>query len=353
MDKGVTKFSTWEMTCVLITSFIARLGSFREIEETLNIPRSTFGDALKNRCSGFFQELVGHVINQIRVEDLSRKKKKAIREILAMDSSEIRVHGSLFSLLGWKLKKCLGNKAAAKLHVIWNVHGEWVENFLVTPGRRGDSPVSRLFKLLSDKTYVFDRAYNDLSFWYDIMSSGSHFVTRLKNIPKNKLKLILSKIKKSDRCKILFDGIYTPTPSTLSRHSNVPKDIKFRHIIYRDPESGKVFHFVTSDFKSSPTVIADIYKKRWAVELLFKWLKGHLNVRYLPVKSPNAVRIQLTISILVLLLLQLKMTKERLNKTLWELLRTFRATVTREGLYLSLAPDGCRWKLVPAKDLSS
>lgn len=248
-------------------------------------------------------------------------------------------------------KICSGRKAAAKLHVVWNVGGEWVEDFLITPVRKHDSPVSLLFKLFPGKTYVFDRAYNDLSFWYEIMQAGSHFVTRLKNVPKNRYKEIMAKMRKSNRCRILFDGIYLPSPLTLKNHPAVPRDIRFRHIIYRDPESGKVFHFVTSDFKSPATAIAETYRKRWAVELLFRWLKGHLNIRRLPSRSVNAVKVQLAVAVLVQLLLQLKKLTETFDGTLWELLRTIRATITREGLCKSLSPDGCRWNTGAVADL--
>lgn len=351
MDKGVTGFLAWELTCVLITSFISKLGSYREVQESLGIPRSTLGDALGKRTYGFFQELCDHVLKQIRVESTSRKVRKAIKEILAIDSTECHVHGSLFSLPWWKKKICSGRKAAAKLHVVWNVGGEWVEDFLITPVRKHDSPVSLLFKLFPGKTYVFDRAYNDLSFWYEIMQAGSHFVTRLKNVPKNRYKEIMAKMRKSNRCRILFDGIYLPSPLTLKNHPAVPRDIRFRHIIYRDPESGKVFHFVTSDFKSPATAIAETYRKRWAVELLFRWLKGHLNIRRLPSRSVNAVKVQLAVAVLVQLLLQLKKLTETFDGTLWELLRTIRATITREGLCKSLSPDGCRWNTGAVADL--
>ena len=57
MDKGVRSLFTWEFTCALITCMTLRLGSFRDIEETLGIPHSTFGDAMEKRFSGFFQVL--------------------------------------------------------------------------------------------------------------------------------------------------------------------------------------------------------------------------------------------------------------------------------------------------------
>lgn len=351
MDKGVTGFTTWELTCVLVTAFVSRLSSFREVSLALGIPRSTFGDALTKRSYGFFQDLCDQVLIEIRQTTTTRKLRKAIREILAIDSTECRVHGSLFSLPLWKLKRSVGHQAAAKLHVVWNVCGEWVEDFIVTPVRRHDSPVSRYFRLSPGKTYVFDRAYNDLSFWYEIRQAGSHFVTRLKNVSCNRYREMKAKMKKSARCRILFDGVYQPSRSLLAKHSEVPNDIRLRHIIYRDPESGKIFHFVTSDFESAATTIAEIYRKRWAVELLFRWLKGHLNIRRLPVKSVNAVKVQLAMAVLVQLLLQLKKLREKFQGTLSELLRQIRTTLVQKSLYLSQPPDGCRWKTASGAEL--
>jgi len=353
MDKGVTSFSTWEMMCALITATLSRLSSYREVQCALGIARSTMGDALQKRSFGFFQELSEHILSQIRIQTTSRKVKKAIREILALDSTEIGVHGSLFHLPLWCPKSGPGSKASAKLHVVWNVCGEWIEEFIITPVRKHDSPVSRMFRLLPGKLYVFDRAYNDLSFWYEIQKAGSDFVTRLKNIPRQRYLELHAKSKRSLRCRILFDGIYRPSKMTLRNHPCLPTDIHFRHIIYRDPETGKIFHFVTSDFKSAATTIAEIYRKRWAVELLFRWLKGHLDIRYLAVRNVNAVKTQLAIAVLVQLLLQLKKITEDFQGTLWELLRIIRTTLVRESLSQCQSPDGCRWKHNPAEELAS
>lgn len=184
MDKGVRSFSTWEFTCALITCMTLRLSSYREIEETLEISRSTFGDAMNNRFHGFFHDLCDHVLLQIRGRTPDRKVKKAIREIMAIDSTECRVHGSLFSLPGWRPKNSKEHNSACKLHVVYNVDGEWIDDFKISGVRKHDSPVSLQLNLLPNKTYVFDRAYNDLDFWFKVIDAGSHFVTRLKECEK-------------------------------------------------------------------------------------------------------------------------------------------------------------------------
>jgi len=338
MDKGVRSFNTWEMTQALLCCFTMRLGSYREVEGALGIPDSTFGDALRERHFGFFQELCDCILLEIRGRTACRKVKRAIRQVLAIDSSDIRVHGSLFTEPGWKPKHTIGHKAAAKLHVVWNVDGQWIDDFLITPGRHGDSPVSLKLELLPDKMYVFDRAYNDFDFWSKIVARGSDFVTRLKDCKRNRALLKQVLRGKKHRSGVLHDGPYRSTTPAAKG-----SQLKLRHIIYKDRLTGKIFHFVTSDRKISAKTVADTYKRRWAVELLFRWLKGHLDIRYLPARTINAVKTQLAVAVLVQLLLQLKKIIDGLVGTLWEILRGIRVTLIRKTVASSGPPDGCRW----------
>lgn len=351
MDKGVRSFSTWEMTCLLVNCMTLRLGSYREVEETLRVPRSTLGDAMGERCHGFFEDLCDQILLGIRGRTKDRKVKRAIREILAIDSSECCVHGSMFATPGWSKRKAFGHQASCKLHVVWNVDDNWVEDFMVTGVRHHDSPASFYLRLLSKKIYVFDRAYNDFSFWLKVIDSGSHFVTRLKDCKKNsELRTkILRKAKDQDG--VLYDEDYVPSATLEWRHGERLKAVRIRHIIYRDPETKKIFHFATSDLKLSAQTIADIYKQRWAVELLFRWLKGHLDIRYLAVKNINAVKIQLASAVLIQLLLRLKQIVLQFTGTLWALLRLIRTTLFREAIVLSGVPDGCRWKTAETSNL--
>mgnify|MGYP001588234562 CR=1 FL=1 len=124
-------------------------------------------------------------------------------------------------------------------------------------------------------------------------------------------------------------------------------------MIYRDPTTQKIFHFVCSDLKITARAIADIYRKRWAVELLFRWLKGHLDIRRLPTKTKNAVRTMLAAAVLFQLLLQLKKIIDKFKGTLWDLLRSIRSALTRKCLVDSGPPDGCRWRSNAIGDLTT
>lgn len=348
IDRSVRSFKTWEFTQALICSFVMRLGSFREVESALNIPDSTFGDALRLRHSEFFRELCDVVLLEIRGKSESRKCRKAIRQILAIDSSEIDVHGSLFDEPGWKKKYTIGHKASAKLHVVWNVDGQWVEDFLITPSRKGDSPVSLNLRLSPRKMYVFDRAYNDFNFWQKIVSAKSDFVTRLKDCASYRT-LQQSLLRGNQNATgVIYDGPFVSTALSARK-----SELQLRHIVYRDPMSNKIFHFVTSNRRMNGETIAGIYKKRWAVELLFRWLKGHLDIRRLPTKNPNAIRTQLAVAVLVQLLLQLKKTIDEYSGTLWDLLRTIRTGLCQQILIEYGPAEDCRWSSALATNSTS
>lgn len=343
LDKWVQKLKTREFTCALITAMSMRLQSFREIELALRIPRSTFSDALSKRCSGFFMELCDLTLLRIRQNTKDRKIKRAVRQILAIDSTEVRAHGSMFSTRYWNQRNNFGKYGAAKIHLIWNVSGQWVEDHLTTGSCQNDSPIGRHFKIRPNCTYVFDRAYNNLKLWLKIMDGKSHFVTRLKQRSVNTIRDALN----VERCLedgVLYDGTYAPASNARACLPKRYRATKFRFIVYRDAVTKKIFHFVTSDWDSSALNIAHIYKDRWAVELLFRWFKGHLNIRYLPTKSINGAKVQVAIAVLIQLLLQLKKIVSKFKGTLWELLRGIRMLQFRQSLATYSPTDDCRWR---------
>ena len=60
--------------------------------------------------------------------------------------------------------------------------------------------------------------------------------------------------------------------------------------------------FITNNFELSPITIAMLYRKRWQVELFFKWIKQHLRIKAFYGNSDNAVRTQIWIAVSVYVL---------------------------------------------------
>jgi hypothetical protein len=70
-------------------------------------------------------------------------------------------------------------------------------------------------------------------------------------------------------------------------------------------ETGKMLRIFTNDLTASAQEIADLYKRRWAIELFFRWVKQTLKIGHFLGTSENAVRIQITVALIAFLLLRL------------------------------------------------
>ncbi len=94
-----------------------------------------------------------------------------------------------------------------------------------------------------------------------------------------------------------------------------------RMVEYVDPATGKFYRFLTNSFDLKATVIAELYRERWKIELFFKWIKQNLKVKTFLGSSPNAVLTQLWIALCVYLLLSYLKFKARLGLSLTAILR--------------------------------
>ena len=70
-------------------------------------------------------------------------------------------------------------------------------------------------------------------------------------------------------------------------------------------ETGVVLRIFTNDLTASAQEIADLYKRRWAIELFFRWVKQTLKISHFLGTSENAVRIQIVVALIAFLLLRL------------------------------------------------
>ena len=75
-----------------------------------------------------------------------------------------------------------------------------------------------------------------------------------------------------------------------------------RQIHYFDAEHDLRLSILTNHFALPALTVTRLYKARWNVELFFKWIKQHLHVKQFYGTSPNAVKTQLWIALIVYLL---------------------------------------------------
>lgn len=72
---------------------------------------------------------------------------------------------------------------------------------------------------------------------------------------------------------------------------------KLRIIEYYDAKKDNYLVFMTNNFDVVALEVCNIYKNRWQIETLFKWIKQNLVIKKLWSHSENAAKINIWIAI--------------------------------------------------------
>ncbi len=86
-----------------------------------------------------------------------------------------------------------------------------------------------------------------------------------------------------------------------------------RRIEMFDEEKGREAAFITNDFDRSAEQISDLYKRRWQIELFFKWIKQNLKIKCFQAKNPKAIRLQIITALIAHVLLKKLHHKNRIK----------------------------------------
>jgi IS4 transposase len=92
-------------------------------------------------------------------------------------------------------------------------------------------------------------------------------------------------------------------------------------------ESGKILRILSNDIDASADEIAALYKRRWQIELFFRWIKQNLRIKSFFGYSENAVRTQIWIAVTVYVLVALIKKRLRLDASLYTILQSLSVTL--------------------------
>lgn len=94
-----------------------------------------------------------------------------------------------------------------------------------------------------------------------------------------------------------------------------------RRVVFYDKESNRTFVFYTNNSQIAAETVALLYKYRWRVELLFKFLKQHLHIKEFFGTTENAVRIQIYSAIIAYCLVAVLERELNLDRDIYDVLR--------------------------------
>jgi IS4 transposase len=303
-DKHVRGLKTKSQLIAMLYAQLSGATSLREVATGLashsaqlyhlggsKVARSTFSDANAKRPWQVFAGLFGDLVGQAH-RGLRRKLDGAVRLI---DATSLSLSNLSADWARFSAKSC-----GAKAHLIYDPDADCPVYLAITPGRVNDITAAKAMPIEPGATYVFDLGYYDYGWWARLDAAGCRIVTRLK---RNTQLRLAEERPLGNHHDILSDRIGR-LPERMARSRKNPFQAQVREIRVRI-ETGKVLRIVTNDLTASAREIADLYKRRWAIELFFRWIKQTLRIRRFMGTSENAIRIQVTVALIAFLLLRM------------------------------------------------
>jgi hypothetical protein len=277
--------------------------SLREIETNLKshagklyhlgarpVSRSALSTANAGRPAEVFAGLLSALMRSLQ----AGYRRKISDCVLLIDSTTVR----LSQASDWAVFSTA--VCGAKAHIVYDPDADQPLYLMVTPSNVNDITAAKQMPIAAGATYVFDLGYYDYGWWAELDAAGCRIVTRLKrNTP----------------FEVVEDRAVSPGSAILSdRTGHLPQRLAasrcnpmrglVREVRVRI-ETGKVLRIFTNDLDAGAQEIADLYKRRWAIELFFRWVKQTLKIGHFFGTSENAVRIQITVALIAFLLLRL------------------------------------------------
>lgn len=288
------------------------------------IAKTTLATANQNRDYRIFEDFAFYIM-----KEASEKRATNILDIpgnkYAFDSTTIPLCLATFPWAKFRRKK-----GGTKTHVLYDIEAQVPTFYTVTTASKHDSTVMNTIPYEPNAYYIFDRAYDSFRELYRIHLTGSYYVIRAKT----NLKYEVIKWKRRMPKNILTDAEVKLTGYLSEK--KYPET--FRLIRFYDEEDDREFTFLTNAKHITANDVANLYKKRWLVELFFKWLKQHLKIKRFWGTTENAVRIQISVAIITYCLVAIVQHDMKLNRSTYEVLQILSISLT-DKTHLSILFD--------------
>ncbi|WP_286860538.1 IS4 family transposase [Proteiniphilum sp. UBA5510] len=323
-NKKIRTFTCWnQMLCMIFGQLTAR-DSMRDLMLSLeahntkyyhlglgkSVTRTNLGKANRNRDYRIYEEFAYVLIEEARSS-------------VYKDDFEVKVDGNVYAFDSSTIDLCLSvfwwaefrkHKGGIKLHTLYDVKTSIPSLVLITSAKVHDVNMLDALTYEAGSFYIMDKGYIDFTRLYKLNCSKAYFVTRAKENMQFR-RIYSNKVDKTTG--LIYDQI--GKLETYKSLKSYPE--KLRRVKYYDAETNKVFIFITNNLELTAFEIALLYKKRWQVELFFKWIKQHLRIKSFWGTTINAVKIQLYCAIITYCMVTIVGNKLKVDRSIYEILQ--------------------------------
>ena len=313
-DERVRRLSTKSQFIALLYGQLSGSVSLRQIVTGLSshearlyhlgaepVRRSTLSDANTQRPAAVFSGLLSLMMKQVH----RGLRRKLAETVYLIDATSVRLNAHSADWAQFSAGVC-----GAKAHVIYDADADCPIYASVSAAKVNDITVAQRMPIEPGATYVFDLGYYDYAWWAELDAAGCRIVTRFKsNTPLN----VVEELPVAGGSNILSDRIgFLPARQAASRRNPMRDAVREVRV---KTDTGKVLRILSNDLDASAEEIADLYRRRWAIELFFRWVKQTLKITRFLGTSENAVRIQIAIALIAFLLLRLAQATQQTVKS--------------------------------------
>jgi hypothetical protein len=341
-DARVRRLTSKDQLVALLYGQFSGASSLREIVTSLSshaaqlyhlggadpVRRSTLSDANAQRPAEVFSGLLEILMKQAH----RGLRHKLAETVYLIDSTSVRLNERSADWARFSAGVC-----GTKMHVIYDADADQPIYASVSAANVNDITAAKQMPIEPGATYVFDLGYYDYGWWAELDEACCRIVTRFKsNTPLR----VIQELKVRKGANILSDRIgYLPARLAKSRQNPMPSAVREVMITI---ETGKVLRILPNDLDADAEHIADLYRRRWAIELFFRWVKQTLKITRFIGTSENAVRIQIAVALIAFLLLRLAQRTQKAIKSPLVFTRLVRTQLMqRRSIHSLLAPPTC------------
>ena len=305
-DKGVRRLSTRELLLTLLFAQLSGARSLRDIEAILEsqdtlryhsglpaVRRSTLADATARRPAALFTGVLAKLMPLVD----GRMRRDVGDCVRLIDSATVRLR-SLNA--GWA--EFSAHLCGAKAHIVYDPDADCRLYLGVTPAKVKDITAAKDLPIEPLATYVFDLGYYEFAWWKKLDDADCRIVTRFKRNTQ------LVEVRKTLRVPANASGIISDRigflPERMAKNRRNPMNVAVREVTVKI-ETGKVLHIFSNDLDAPASEIAALYKRRWDIELFFRWIKQTMKLRHIFGTTENAVRIQIAVALIAFVLIKL------------------------------------------------
>lgn len=337
--------------CTSLREVVSGMGACEGRLQSLGITylpaRSTLSEANMRRSYQTFEQIYYALYKLYRDFLPDSRQDKLSRRLVIIDSTTISLFQEI--LKGTGIRGLNGRKKGGiKVHTAMRAHEDVPYLLRFSSAASADVSFLEHVHLPKGSIAVMDRGYNSYKKLHEWSLTGVDWVTRLR--ADSKYEVIAEQIVTEEQKAL---GVRGDQYVKLGFKNNIIQQVDARIVRYYDQDNKREFAFITNNREWNPYKVAEIYKRRWKIELLFKRLKQNMPLTYFLGDNENAIKIQIYCALIADLLL--KMATHGIKRK-WAFSNL--ASIVRLHLmnYTSLTkfleqPDKCRI-LNPVPDLS-